>query len=113
MVGPMAFEVDVDGEVFNVKISPLGGDATPSGIGGKKEISPNAIPSLLAGIIMSINVEVNQTVRKGDVLATIEAMKMMREVTASYDGVVKEIMVNKGAMVQTDDILMVVEPIDE
>ena len=62
---------------------------------------------------MSINVEVNQTVRKGDVLATIEAMKMMREVTASYDGVVKEIMVNKGAMVQTDDILMVVEPIDE
>jgi biotin carboxyl carrier protein len=40
-------------------------------------------------------------------------MKMMREVTASYDGVVKEIMVNKGAMVQTDDILMVVEPIDE
>lgn len=36
--------------------------------------------------------KVGQKVNKGDVLCIIEAMKMMSEITAQYDGVVAEIL---------------------
>ena len=44
-------------------------------------------------------VKVGQKVNKGDVLCIIEAMKMMCEITAQYDGVVAEILAENGQAV--------------
>ncbi len=44
-------------------------------------------------------VKVGQKVNKGDVLCIIEAMKMMSEITAQYDGVVAEILAENGQAV--------------
>ena len=44
-------------------------------------------------------VKVGQKVNKGDVLCIIEAMKMMSEITAQYDGVVAEIRAENGQAV--------------
>lgn len=44
-------------------------------------------------------VKVGQKVNKGDVLCIIEAMKMMSEITAQYDGVVVEILAENGQAV--------------
>ena len=44
-------------------------------------------------------VEVGKRVKKGDVLCIIEAMKMMSEITAQYDGVVAEILAENGQAV--------------
>lgn len=44
-------------------------------------------------------VEVGQSVKKGDVVGIIEAMKLMNEITATSDGVVEEILVEDGDMV--------------
>ena len=44
-------------------------------------------------------VTVGQKVSKGDVLCIIEAMKMMSEITAQYDGVVVEILAENGQAV--------------
>lgn len=44
-------------------------------------------------------VKVGQKVNKGDVLCIIEAMKMMSEITAQYDGVVAEILAENGQTV--------------
>lgn len=54
-------------------------------------------------------VKVGSRVSKGDTLCLIEAMKMMNEVTAPKDGVIKEILVENGDMVEYDAPLFVIE----
>ena len=68
---------------------------------------------MMAGMVVSIKVNVDQTVHQGDLLATIDAMKMIREVMAPHSGVVGEIRIHEGEMVEAEDILMVVVPNDE
>ncbi len=45
-------------------------------------------------------VEVGQRVSKGDKLCIVEAMKVMNEITAPQDGIVKEVLVKEGQMVE-------------
>lgn len=54
-------------------------------------------------------VAVGQSVKKGDVVAIIEAMKLMNEITAPADGVVKSILAENGNMVEYGEVLMVLE----
>jgi pyruvate/oxaloacetate carboxyltransferase len=116
---PTEFAVDVDGEVFNVKISPKwDGTGRPERNveAGKAEAtqSPNELPSGavlcgMAGLILSIEATVGAPIREGDLVAIIEAMKMRRHVNSPRSGVVKEILAHEGEMVAPEDVLMVVE----
>ena len=54
-------------------------------------------------------VTVGQSVKKGDVIGIIEAMKLMNEITAPEDGVVKNIFAENGNMVEYGEVLMVLE----
>lgn len=54
-------------------------------------------------------VEVGQSVRKGDVVGIIEAMKLMNEITAPVDGVIRCIHAENGNMVEYGEVLMVLE----
>ena len=60
------------------------------------------VTSPLPGNIFAIKV------KEGDVLIVIEAMKMENDVCAPSDGVVKQIVVSKGALVATGDTLVVI-----
>ena len=51
-------------------------------------------------------VEVGQSVKKGDVVGIIEAMKLMNEVVADEDGVVEEILVQDQSFVEYHQVLM-------
>jgi len=115
---PTRFQVDVDGEQFDVKVSPVwansdvslstdNGNAGREGVTSKK-IPPGAMVSGMAGLVLSINVRVGDQVNEGDQVAVIEAMKMMRNYLAPHGGVVKEICVQINDMVDAEDILMVV-----
>lgn len=53
-------------------------------------------------------VEVGSTVKEGDILCIIEAMKVMNEIHAPRAGVIKEIRAKDGEMVQFDEELMVI-----
>lgn len=53
-------------------------------------------------------VEIGTKVEKGDILCIIEAMKVMNEIHAPTSGVVKEIYIKDGDMVQFDEELMVI-----
>jgi pyruvate/oxaloacetate carboxyltransferase/biotin carboxyl carrier protein len=119
---PMALSIDVDGEVFNVTVSSL--ENSDGGISGEesqtvkpkhqpKEMPPGAVLSAMAGLVVSVKVKVDQPVKKGDVLVTVEAMKMIRDVNSPHRGVVKEIFVEDGEMVEAEDLLMDVEKADE
>jgi pyruvate/oxaloacetate carboxyltransferase len=116
---PTEFTVDVDGEVFNVKISPAwdGGGKTERATGaerlepakGPREIPSGAVLCGMAGLVLSIEAKVGARVNEGDLVAMIEAMKMRRHVKSPRSGVVKEIWAREGEMVNPDDVLMVVE----
>ena len=54
-------------------------------------------------------VEVGQTVKVGDALCIVEAMKMMNRIESDKAGVVKAILVNDGEAVEFDQPLIVIE----
>ncbi len=64
------------------------------------------IASPLPGSIVRVLVEAGQSVKKGDVLLTMESMKMENNISAEADGVVKSILVTPGQNVMQDDKLI-------
>ena len=54
-------------------------------------------------------VKVGDTVKKGQVLGIVEAMKLMNEIESEYDGVVKEILVDNEQMVEYGQPMFVIE----
>ncbi len=71
-------------------------------------VSGTQITSPMPGTILKLNVAVGQSVKAGDVVLILEAMKMENEIVAPCDGTVMQILVSKGSTVDTDQILAVV-----
>ncbi len=63
----------------------------------------------MPGTILDIKATTGTKVKKGQLLLVLEAMKMENEIFATLDGVVSQIMVSKGSMVATNDVLMVIQ----
>jgi len=55
-------------------------------------------------------VAINDTVKKGDVLCIIEAMKLMNEIEAEVSGTIVEILVENGQAVEYDQPLFRIKP---
>ena len=60
----------------------------------------------MPGTILSVKVAAGQAVSRGDVLLTLEAMKMENEIIAPSDGTVGEVFVSVGQSVNTGDVLL-------
>ena len=71
----------------------------------QKEVE-GAIMSSMQGMILKITVKKVDRIKEGDVVLTVEAMKMEQEIFSERDGEVKEIFVKEGDSVQKGDILM-------
>jgi len=108
---PTQFNVQVDGEPFEVTVEPVGGymsvaeggsptaGAKPKDIEGGQETG-------MQGAILKVLVEVGDTVEEGDPVAVIEAMKMESDILADLSGEVKEIFISVGDTVASGDIIM-------
>jgi biotin carboxyl carrier protein len=70
---------------------------------------PGDVASPLAGRVVSIGVQPGQTVKEGDHVLTLEAMKMNTFVFAPKAGKIKEIKTKVGDGVQEGDILLTME----
>jgi len=60
----------------------------------------------MPGVVASVGVKPGQEVRKGDLLLTIEAMKMETAINAERDAVVKAVHVTPGAQIDAKDLLI-------
>jgi pyruvate carboxylase len=60
----------------------------------------------MPGMVTDVVVSVGKAVKAGDKLLTLEAMKMLTTVSATTDGVVREVLVRKGDRVDSDDLLL-------
>jgi pyruvate carboxylase len=63
----------------------------------------------MSGIINTVPVHAGQQLARGDVLVTLEAMKMETIVRAEHDGVIKEVLAKSGLQVEAKDLLVVYE----
>jgi pyruvate carboxylase len=64
----------------------------------------------MPGVISTVFVSAGQEVKAGDVLLSIEAMKMETALHADKDGTIAEVLVRAGDQIDAKDLLMVVGP---
>ncbi|MFD6636669.1 biotin carboxylase N-terminal domain-containing protein [Micromonospora chalcea] len=74
------------------------------------ELAAGSLLAPLPGAVTRVHVEVGQRVAAGDLLLTLEAMKLEHPVLAPADGVVTELPVPAGGQVETGAVLAVVDP---
>ena len=77
--------------------------AAPASAGGSV-----VIEAPLPGKILDVKVSVGATVKSGDLLLMLEAMKMENEIFATDGGVIREIRVKSGDNVNTGDVMIVI-----
>ncbi|MDG6256457.1 MAG: pyruvate/oxaloacetate carboxyltransferase [Methanomicrobiaceae archaeon] len=110
---PGEMEVEVDGEVFSVRILSVGGSTVPSAVVTTSRIPhediAGGIKSNMQGMVLNVAVRRGAEVKKGETLVVLEAMKMENPIHSPRDGKVREIFVDAGDVVQPGDVLLVIE----
>lgn len=84
-----------------VAAQPSAPVAAPAPVSG----SGTAVKAPMPGTILKVNVTAGQSVKAGDIMFILEAMKMENEIVAPSDGTVSQIVTAKGSSVATDDVL--------
>ncbi|MGD0951559.1 MAG: sodium-extruding oxaloacetate decarboxylase subunit alpha [Methanotrichaceae archaeon] len=102
---PMAFDVEVDGEAYLVKVAPAGMTIQES----QPKAPTDGVTVPMQGVIIRYTVKKGEKVAKGDAVAVLEAMKMENNVLANKDGMIKEIYVKEGTTVTPGDVLMSID----
>lgn len=110
---PSEFQVEVDGEVFAVRITPRA-NGRPAPAAGPPEAPQKAAPGSvicpMPGMIVSVKVKAGDRVKKDDVVVVLEAMKMQSEIRSPHAGTVRQVLVGEGDLVKAGATLAVVEP---
>jgi pyruvate carboxylase subunit B len=107
---PTEYAVDVDGEIFNVKVKPVGYmEIEAEGSQGPTGPVEGGVTSTMQGMILKLKVDKGDKVNEGDVVAVLEAMKMENDIHATSSGTVEEIFIKEGDTVNAGDTLMVIK----
>ena len=116
------YNITVNGVTYTVQVEEVSEGAAPAVAPAPvaAPVAPKAAPAPKAsasagavsvkapmpGNIMKVNCKVGASVKKGDVLVVLEAMKMENDICAPADGVVASVEVAQGATVETDALLV-------
>ena len=119
------YNITVNGVTYTVNVEEVNGAAAPAAAPAPTAApvaapAPKAAPAPaksgaagaisvkapMPGNIMKVNVKVGSSVKKGDVLMVLEAMKMENDICAPEDGTVASVEVAQGATVETDALLV-------
>ena len=120
-------KVNVNGKSFEVemkeplKAKPKAPHVTPAAAPSAPPFMPSAAPAPVAsagpgkkvvaplpGTITELKVTVGQTVKTGDTVLVLEAMKMQNNIEAEADGTITKILVNQGDTVMEGATLVVI-----
>lgn len=122
------FQVTVNGNAYEVEVEELGGSFLPVSAPAVQSVAapatpakaPVAVPAAaisanaikveapMPGKIVGVKVVVGQTIKEGDLVAVLEAMKMENEIFAAQGGTITSVNVTVGAMVETNEILVTI-----
>ena len=115
-----SLRVTVNGTPYEVGIVQAGSAPAPSALQAATTAAVSApaasrpavsggqgvVPAPIPGLIVDLKVRVGDTVKAGQTVAVMEAMKMENNLVAPVDGVVKEVFVQKGSEVATGDRIL-------
>ena len=96
-------------KVQPVAAKPAAPAATAAAATPAAAVNGHAIKTPLPGVIIDVKVNVGDTVKKGDTVVVLEAMKMENNINADRDGKVTAIQVAKGDTVADGAVLVVME----
>ncbi len=102
---PVAFNVEVDGEAYIVKVAPVGISIQEA----QPKTPRDGVTVPMQGVLIRYKVKKGDKVNKGDIVAILEAMKMENPIYADKSGTVKEIYIETGKTVSPGDVLMSIE----
>ena len=104
-VNGTAYEITLEAiDAADVKTAPAASApaAAPAApVASAPAAGGETVKSPMPGTILSVNVSTGSSVKKGDVLMILEAMKMENEIMAPCDGTVSAVSVSKGASVES------------
>ena len=112
------YRVTVNGTAYEIELEELTGSvpsapaAAPAAAPAPAAAAPaggEQITSPMPGTILSVNVAVGDTVKKGQVLMILEAMKMENEIMCPCDGKVASVNTSKGSSVESGALLCVIQ----
>ena len=115
------YKVNVNGTVYEVTVeamdsaapvaaapAPAPAKTAPAAPVAAAPAGGEQVCSPMPGTILSVNVQNGSSVKKGDVLMILEAMKMENEIMAPCDGTVTSVNTSKGSSVETGALLCVI-----
>ena len=103
--GAVKLFFELNGQPRVLRIPHAGADATPERPKAD-DGDPNQVGAPMPGMIASVPVQAGQRVRAGDVLLSIEAMKMETQLRAERDASVAEVCVRPGDTVEAHELLI-------
>ena len=113
------YRVTVNGTVYEIELEELTGAApvsTPAAAPAPAPAPAAAAPaggeqvtSPMPGNILAVNVAAGDSVKRGQVLMVLEAMKMENEIMCPCDGKVVSVNTSKGATVESGTLLCVIQ----
>lgn len=114
------FNVTVDGKIYQVQVEETGASAANNQAVAPVVSAPAApvaapvagggtqLKSPMPGMLVGFKVENGATVKEGQVVAIIEAMKMEQEISAPASGVIT-LVAQKGATMETGAVIAVIK----
>ena len=111
------YRVTVNGTAYEIELEELTGAAPVSAPAAPAAPAPVAaapaggeqVTSPMPGNILAVNVAAGDTVKRGQVLMVLEAMKMENEIMCTCDGKVVSVNTSKGATVESGTLLCVIQ----
>lgn len=108
------YRVNVNGTNYEIQVEEITGAEAqaapaPAAVPVAAPAGGESVNSPMPGTILAINVKAGDTVKAGDVLMILEAMKMENEIMSPVDGTVTFVGVNQGATVESGSAICVIE----
>jgi pyruvate carboxylase len=100
---------ELNGQPRVIKVPNRSASATREARRKAEEGNALHIAAPMPGVISTVAVKLGQPVSAGDVICSIEAMKMETALHAERDGTVKEVLVSPGTPVDAKDLLVVLD----
>ena len=117
------YRITVNGTAYDVAVEEVSGGSAPAAVAAPKA-APAAAPAPapkaqasgaagsvvvaapMPGKILNVKSSVGASVKKGDVILVLEAMKMENEIVAPQDGTIASVNVSVGSQVEAGDTLV-------